>query len=170
MYTLLLQRTFLVLFIFILSIGVKAQLPECDKYYRMFSNGSFETVDPATNTVTMNSISTPSGSSGLAVAENFFSATPSPTFYTLKNSRYYYYDGNNWVDTGHSAGHSSAVNPGGAGAYIYNLDGLNARLYRYDGTGPSTLFLNLGSFSGPFDVMGDSEGNVYVLYTGGTQA
>ncbi len=160
------KKTFLLFSILGCSLSIKAQLPDCDVYYRMLGNGTFQIVDPLGGT-TINNIALPSGASGLAVADNFFSGTPSPTFYTTVGGNYYYYDGSTWVNTGHSSG---SVNPGGAGPYIYNLDGINSRIYRYDGTGPSTLFLNLGSFSGPYDVMGDADGNVYVLQLGTPQA
>ena len=147
-----------------------SQLPDCGKYYVMLSNGRFNTIDPVSNTTTLNSIILPSGASGLAVSTNYFNSVPSPTYYTVVNGKYQYYNGSTWINTGHSTGNSAAVNPGGAGPYIYNLDGVNAKLYRYDGTGNSTLFLNLGSWSGPYDVMGDASGNVYLLHTGAPQA
>jgi gliding motility-associated-like protein len=59
----------------------------------------------------------------------------------------------------------SAVNICGAGPYIYNLDGLNSRVYRYSGTGTDVLVLVLSNWDGPYDLIGDDNGNFYVLYT-----
>lgn len=151
----------------LMGTRVMAQMPDCSKYYKHVGS-SIITVDPLTNTHTTNTISTPNNSNGLAINNNLNAAAPSPTFYTCVGSTYYYYNGSTWVNTGHSTGSSAAVNPGGAGPYIYNLDGLNSRLYRYNGTGNSTLFLNLGSYGGPYDVIGDSEGNVYIFFNSGT--
>lgn len=162
----LLQYTLLSTFIFI-GAEVLAQMPDCSKYYKHVGS-SIVTVDPLTNAHTTNTISTPGNSNGLAINNNLNAAAPSPTFYTCVGSTYYYYNGSTWVNTGHSTGSASAVNPGGAGPYIYNLDGLNGRLYRYDGTGNSTLFLNIAGYGGPYDVIGDAEGNVYVFFNSGT--
>ncbi len=142
-----------------------AQMPNCDNYYIMSGN-RFYTMNTATNTGTLNSIVMPNNSGGLAINNNLNGGTPSPTYYTVVGGIYWYYNGSTWVNTGHSSGSTAAVNPGGAGPYIYNLDGSNNRLYRYDGTGNSTLFLNFGNFNGPYDVIGDENGNVYVMHNG----
>ncbi len=152
-------------FIFVSAQGLYAQMPDCNSYYIMTGN-RFYTMNTGSNTGTLNSIVMPNNSSGLAINNNLNGGTPSPTYYTVINGIYWYYNGTTWVSTGHSSGVTAAVNPGGAGPYIYNLDGSNGRLYRYDGTGNSTLFLNMGSFSGPYDVIGDQNGNVYVMYNG----
>lgn len=165
----MLYRLLLVVILFTVSVNnIYSQLPDCNKYY-IQSGSRIYTIDPATNNATVNSITLPPGASGLAVANNFFSATPAQTFYTIVSGTYRYWDGSSWVNTGHSSS-PSAVNIGGAGPYIYNLNGLGARLYRYDGTGNGTLFLNLGTWDGPFDCMGDAQGNVYLLSTGNNQA
>ena len=142
-----------------------AQMPNCDNYYIMSGN-RFYTMNTATNTGTLNSIILPPNSSGLAINDNLNGGTPSPTYYTVRSGIYWYYNGTTWISTGHTSGSSAAVNPGGAGPYIYNLDGANDKLYRYDGTGNSTLFLDLGNYNGPFDVIGDQYGNVYVMHNG----
>lgn len=156
----------LVAFFLIGSHVVLAQMPDCTKFYIMGSNNRFYTVDPNTNASTINSIVMPNNSSGLAINNNLNGGTPSPTYYTVISGIYWYYNGSTWVSTGHGSGSTAAVNPGGAGPYIYNLDGSNDRLYRYDGTGNSTLFLNFGNFNGPYDVIGDENGNVYVMHNG----
>lgn len=142
---------------------VFSQLPDCNSFY-IHSSGSIYTINSTTYASSINSINMPSGSSGLAVSNNLNAATPATTFYTVINGIYWYYNGTTWVSTGHSTGSTAAVNPGGAGPYIYNLVGGSGTLYRYDGTGNSTLFLTLSGFSGPYDVIGDQYGNVYVLF------
>ncbi len=167
----LIQRILFLLFTCISFYELSAQLPECNKYYRMLQSPVFQTVDPLTSVATTNNIALPVDAAGLAVNDNFFAASPSPTYYTTVNGIYHYYDGSTWINTGHSTGPSGSVNPGGAGVYIYNIiGGTGAKIYRYDGTGPSTLFLNLGNFQGPYDLMGDADGNVYILRNGAIQA
>lgn len=149
---------------------VFSQMPDCSKYYRLiYGTNTIEIIDPLTNISTLSTIVMPNNADGLAISQNLSSATPSPTFYTVVNNSYLYYNGTTWINTGHSPGTASAVNPTGAGIYIYNLVGSTASIYRYDGTGSGTLFLNMGSFSGPYDLMGDSDGNVYVLRAGSLQ-
>ncbi len=145
-----------------MSFIAYSQLPQCDKVYVHGTDNRIYTYNPATNTTSVNSINMPSGAIGLAVANNFFNSAPSPTFYTVVSGRYYYYNGTTWINTGHSSGGTSAVNPGGAGPYIYNVDGVNDRIYQYNGTGNSTLFLTI-STNGPYDCMGDANGNLYII-------
>lgn len=159
------RKLFVLLFVVFISSIAYSQLPECDKFY-LHSNDKIYIYDALTNTTTLNTITIPTGCNGLAVNDNFFSSTPSPTFYTIKGGVIYYFNGSSWISTGHSSGSSSAVNPGGSGPYIYILDGLGNKIYRYDGTGNSTLFLST-TLNGPFDCMGDAEGNLYII--NGTQ-
>jgi gliding motility-associated-like protein len=152
---------FLLTFIFGGQQAVFSQLPDCNSFY--IHSGGINTINPVTYASTPNSIAMPPGGSGLAVSNNLNAATPATTFYTVVGGIYWYYNGTNWVSTGHSAGSTAAVNPGGAGPYIYNLVGGSGTLYRYDGTGNSTVFLVLPGFGGPYDVIGDQYGNVYVM-------
>src|SRR5690606_36326032 len=86
----------------------------------IFTFNLFDPLSP-TNPV-LNTIALPPGATGaLAVSRNLNDPTaPSPTFYSIQDNRYIYYDGTSWVNTGH---HASSVNLGGAGPYIYNLYG-----------------------------------------------
>lgn len=116
--------------------------------------------NPAANTIPMPAI----GGGGLAVSNNLNGPGPSPTFYLVGGSTgtYVYWDGTTWVNTGHTA---SAVNPCGAGPYIYSLVGGSGQVYRYDGTGNDVLITTIASFAsgGPYDLAGDNCGNFYVL-------
>lgn len=158
------NKLILILAVFFAShLTLFAQLPDCNSFY-IHSGNSIYTINTTTYASSVNTIAMPAGSSGLAINNNLNAATPATTFYTVINGTYWYYNGTNWVSTGHSSGSTSAVNPGGAGPYIYNLVGGSGTLYRYDGTGNSTVFMTLNNFGGPYDVIGDEYGNVYVMY------
>lgn len=158
-------KTILVTIILLSSGLIFGQLPiDCNKFY--LHDGSFiRTYNPATSTYVTNAISCPSSGNGLAVSNNLNSGSPAVTFYTTVSGQYWYYNGVSWVNTGHSCTSSSAVNICGAGPYIYNLDGFNSRVYRYNGTGTDVLVLTLSNWDGPYDLIGDDNGNFYVLYT-----
>jgi gliding motility-associated-like protein len=116
--------------------------------------------NPAVNTIPL----PPGGAGGLAVSTNLNGPGPSPTFYLVGGSTgtYMYWDGTTWVNTGHTW---SAVNPCGAGSYIYTLNGGSGQVYRYDGSGNDVLVTTISSFAsgGPYDLAGDNCGNFYVL-------
>lgn len=160
--------SFSLLFLTGFGVDVKAQLIQCDRgYFLRSSNYTIDEYNPVTNTVTPMGITSPGG--GLAINKNYFNNGPDPTFYSFSGGNYFYWDGTAWVNTGHSVGSTAAANPGGAGPFIYNLDGVNGAVYRYDGTGPSSLFLTLPSWQGPYDCVGDENGNLYLFTTpGGT--
>jgi hypothetical protein len=84
------------------------------------------------------------------------------------NFFYYFWNGSGWTNTNHTTGSSTALNPGGTANYIFNLDGINNSLYKYDGTGNGTLLLsNLGI--NPYaiwDITADKFGNFYVFNCG----
>lgn len=143
---------------------LKAQIPiDCNKFY-LHNPPSIYSYNPATSSYATNPITCPAGGLGLAVSNNLNSATPALTFYTMVSGQYWYYNGSSWVNTGHSTSGASAVNLCGAGPYVYNLDGLNSRVYRYNGTGTDVLVMTLTAWGGPFDLIGDDNGNFYVLY------
>lgn len=144
----------------------KAQIPiDCNKFYLHDVSGTIYNYNPATSTSAVNSIAVPASGNGLAVSNNLNSGFPAVTFYTTISSQYWYYNGSSWVNTNHNCTSSAAVNLCGAGPYIYNLDGLNKRVYRYNGVGSDVLVLALTTWDGPFDLIGDDNGNFYVLYT-----
>lgn len=150
---------------------VYAQLPVCSGpgsgmiYY--LSSGGIYNLDPtqpiSASNPTVNSIALPTGGAGgITVCSNINGPGPSPTFYITNGGNYLYYDGSNWVNTGHTGG---SVNPGGGGGYIYNLIGGSGDVYKYDGTGNATLLTTISDFKsgGPFDLVSDCEGNFYIL-------
>ncbi|MDF2449762.1 MAG: hypothetical protein K0R26_2266 [Bacteroidota bacterium] len=142
-----------------------AQIPiDCNKFY-LHDGTVIRTYNPATSSHVANSISCPAAGNGLAVSNNLNSASPAVTFYTTISGQYWYYNGSTWVNTNHSCSSGSAVNICGAGPYIYNLDGIGSRVYRYNGTGTDVLVLTLTNWDGPYDLIGDDNGNFYVLYT-----
>src|SRR5688572_5800016 len=141
---------------------VYSQLPS-PSYFYYHSGTTIYNYNTTTGASTVNTITLPSGCSGLAVNNNFFSATPAMTFYTTISGTYYYYNGAGWSSTGHTTANTSAVNIGGAGSYLYNLNGLGQQLYRYTGTGNGTFLMNTPGWGGPFDVTGDASGNFYLM-------
>lgn len=142
-----------------------AQIPiDCNKFY-LHDGSLIQTYNPVTSSYVTNPISCPASGNGLAVSNNINSGFPAVTFYTTVSGQYWYYNGSSWVNTNHFCTSSSAVNICGAGPYIYNLDGLNAQVYRYNGAGTDVLVLSLSNWDGPYDLIGDDNGNFYVLYT-----
>lgn len=161
------HRKFIWVVLALLSLSVKlyAQLPSCTNFY-YHSGSTIYMYNTLTSTNSVNTITLPAGAGGLAVSNNLNAATPAVTFYTTIGGIYYYYNGTNWQSTGHNTGNASAVNIGGAGPYIFNLNGIGQQVYRYDGTGPGVLVLNLPGWGGPYDCIGDASGNFYILNTG----
>lgn len=156
----------LVFLILIKSFVINAQLPiDCNKFY-LHTPPNIQTFNPATNTYSNNSIICPANSTGLAVSNNLNAPTPNLTFYTLVAGQYYYYDGSTWINTGHNATNINAQNICGAGPFIFNFVSSTQSVYRYDGTGNDVLVLTDPSWNGgPLDLIGDDNGNFYLLYT-----
>jgi len=163
--------------IFIISSKVWAQLPTCTGasagYIYYLSGNNIYNLNPtaalsASNPV-LNTIVAPTNAAGLSLGPNLNAASPSPTFYTTVSGIYYYYNGSIWVNTGYTVGNTSAVNPGGGGAYIYNLVGSTGQIYTYNGAGNGTLLTTLSNFNGdgPFDLSTDCGGNFYALQDNG---
>lgn len=85
--------------------------------------------------------------------------------YTCNTAAIYeYWNGSTWVSTGHTSG---GLHPGGTNQYIFNLDGANGTVYRYDGTSNSVpITTNLPTvFNSIYDLATDTAGNFYILYT-----
>lgn len=143
------------------SVAVSsAQNINCDHIYWMDGTKIFE-FDPSTKSYTEFSISCPEGSSGLAIA-NDFKKKDRLTFFTTVGGYLHYYDGTTWTSTGH---YVTTVNIAGGGDYVYILDGINSRVYRYDGKGDAKLLLELGeTFAGPYDLVCDKKGNFYLMH------
>ncbi len=171
------RKTGFILFLLLGSFAKQllAQLPNCSinptPIIYIHSGGSIYNYDvtqpvSATNPI-LNTITMPSGGSGLAVSNNLNGAGPSPTFYTTVAGNWWYYNGTTWVNTGHSCGGTAAVNSGGGGNYLYNLIGASGQVYQYDGSANATLLLTVPGFSGggPYDLVGNCDGGFYILRT-----
>jgi hypothetical protein len=163
------KRFLLCVFVFFSGLLSAQTTVNCPSHIIYLQNTPITKYDPnlplsATNP---SSIGVTNIGSGLALCNNLNGGSLSPTFYTSSGGNYYYWNGTSWVNTGHSTGHTSAVNMSGAGCYIYNLVGSTGDVYKYDGTGPGTLLVNVPGFSGggPFDISSDFDGNFYVLRT-----
>ncbi len=111
----------------------------------------------------------PSPSGGISINANLDSLSGPETMYLIDSGQpYYFWNGTGWTNTNHLSGSSTAVNPGGTGNYIFNLDGVGHSLYRYDGTANGTLLLtNLNTGTGFWDIATDQMGNFYLI-SGGT--
>ena len=163
-FTTIIKQVLLVI-ILLSSKLTYGQIPiDCNKFY-LHDGSLIQTYNPATSSYVTNPITCPANSEGLAVSNNINSGSPAVTFYTTIFGQYWYYNGAGWVNTNHNCTSASAVNICGAGPYIYNLDGFNSQVYRYNGTGADVLVITLASWDGPYDLIGDDNGNFYVLYT-----
>lgn len=151
--------------------GARAQMPDCLnsggfiylQYQANIWNWDPERAISPTNPVA-NTINMPPGGDGLAVSEYLGPGATYRTFYAVAGSQYRYYDGTAWVNTTHNTGNAAAVNITAGGGYIFNLAGGVGQVYRYDGTGPGVMVLNLGAMlAGPWDMAADKDGNFYLL-------
>jgi hypothetical protein len=93
---------------------------------------------------------------------NLNKASNIPTFYSTVQKQYSYKDKSGWINTGHSSP-SSAVNLGGGMRYIYNLNGIDGIVYRYNGKENDTLHMPFISFKSVYDVATDKNDNFYIL-------
>ncbi|MBX9448291.1 MAG: hypothetical protein KL787_00680 [Taibaiella sp.] len=159
-----------------------AQLPECGKVYMDRYNGEgpsdidsaeifiydpfvpLSETNPAPNTIKL-----PPASGGLAISTVLSTSGSMETFYTIVDGYYYYLDPFSllWINTGHIA-NNSGVNIGAGGGYIYNLNGNEGSVSRYDGTSSTIVIASLDGFpsGGPYDMIADCEGNFYILRIG----
>jgi hypothetical protein len=157
-----------ILFLFF-THSLKAQLPHCnDSIIYLLTGANISKFNPYMPiTATNPSTYIPAPFVGISLNNNL-NGGPSPTFYGVDGSGIYsWWNGSAWVTTPYSSGSTTAVNPGGAGCYIYNLVGGIGQIYRYDGTSNGILITTVSSFSGggPFDLAGDVDGNFYLLKT-----
>ncbi len=158
-------RSALFAFLLFLPIGaLSAQSINCDHIYWLEAGSIIVDFDPSTQTYSHYSLVTPPNSSGLAIAPDF-KRKNTLTFYTTVANYMYYYDGSQWVNTNHNV---TTVNIAGGGDYMYILDGVNSKVYKYTRKGDATLLLDLGgvngNFAGPYDVVCDNKGNFYLMH------
>jgi len=167
---------FLILLLFTFAgLLCVAQSPTCPSPFVYMDGGPFiRYYDPsqplsATNPNTLN---IPTFGGGLTLMPNINGGTLSPTFYSTSGGNYWYWDGVNWVNTGHSTGNGAAVNVGGCNGAIYNLVGASGAVYVYNGTANGTLLTTLTGFNGggPYDLVTDCNCNFYALKTTNPQS
>ena len=159
-----------VVLFFLLQHVAMAQMPTCPSPYVYMDGGTFiRYYDPgqplsATNPATIN---VPTFGSGLALMPNINGGTLTPTFYSVSGGTYWYWNGVQWINTGHTTGNAAAVNLGGCGGAIYNLVGGSGAVYVYNGTGNGSLLTTLQGFNGggPYDLVTDCNCNFYALNT-----
>jgi hypothetical protein len=159
----------LILFVTLLRHAVvNAQAPISGMGYYYQGSGSSGCIwyHPSGNSTTMMGgwFILPSGSEGLAIGPNLGFSAPNPTYWTVKNGTYYYFSGNGFVNTGHSAGGSFFTNPGASRNFIYNVN-ISGQVSKYDGTGNATViatFTNHTSSDIVTDIVGDQNDNFYL--------
>jgi len=106
--------------------------------------------------------------------------TFSPTFYGYENNNsrtFRFWNGSAWLNPSHSIG-GAANSPlsglGSCGSILYEVSvnpstGIGAYVYKYNGTGPSTLIAILSTSLAVYDVVADCNCNYYLLDAGNPQ-
>jgi hypothetical protein len=169
------MRKLLLFFSTLFFLNLSSQVVLCPDTAIYFQNGTAVwKYNPSLPTSAANPVLTFSSipGQGLAIANNLNGSGPSPTFYTTSGGNYMYWNGSSWVNTGHSTGTTTAVNPAGGGCYIYNLVGGTGAVYRYNGSGNGTFLVTIPGFSGggPYDLAADVGGSFFAIKTTSPQA
>ncbi len=154
------KRIFTILFC-ISCVGTSAQTINCDLIY-FVNNSEIYAYDPLTQAYNYTGFNSPDGASGLGIGKDIVGKTDRLTFFCSVSEYLWYYDEKKWVNTNHF---SQSVNLAGAGDYWFIMDGIDSKVYRYDGKGNATEILDFPSFAGPYDLVGDSKGNFYMIFT-----
>ncbi len=143
-----------------------AQVPVCqDYFYQSGMSGCIYRLEPGVMSYTSQGPALPGNASGLAIGPSLSFNAPNPTYWTVNNGTYHYYNGSTFINTGHSAGGSGFTNPGAGANYIFNVNS-NGEVSRYDGTGPAVVIATLSAYSLGFgfqDIVGDQNNNFYLL-------
>ncbi|MBA3663391.1 MAG: gliding motility-associated C-terminal domain-containing protein [Bacteroidetes bacterium] len=137
--------------------------PNCYTSFYSQVSSIYESGLSIPNTSTL--VALPPSANGFAIGPAFGFPAPNPTFWTILGSNYAYYDGTNFINTGHSTTNAAAVNIGGSKNFIYNLVGGTGQVYKYNGTGAATLVATIPALAGggPYDITGDDQDNFYYL-------
>ena len=160
-------------------VGNAAYIPKCDKIYldrytRINPNNSgalFE-YDPTKSVSSSNPalipVTIPSAANGLAVGPVAGSSEPTPTFHTMIDYKFYYYNQttSSWQNTNYGVNDFDAVNLCAGGGNIYSFNAINGIVYRFNGSSNAVRVLTLSGFDGPWDIFADCEGNFYILHDG----
>jgi hypothetical protein len=132
-----------------------------------FGSGIYRSDSVDTSPTDAIQVSLPVLTSSLSINQNLNIPGIGESVYVIISGNYHFWNGLNWIDTGHSAGSWTAVNPGGSSSYIFNLDAASGEVYRYDGTANSTLIATgLPTGTSVYDIAVDNQGNFYIFYTG----
>lgn len=178
------KKCFVAIVLLCLSFQALAQMPECNKIYfdevdMLGAGTNLYMYDPqqplSAGNPALNSIQLPAAHNGLAISHVLGSGDSSLTYYTLVNGEYTYYNpiSGSWIPTGHFSTDplNAAVNLGAGGGFVFNLNGVEGKIYRYDGTGNDTLIVTDPEFNGtasvlqdrPFDLIADCEGSFFLF-------
>lgn len=153
--------SFVILALYSLQISAFTQNIDCDLIY-FVNNSKIYAYNPLMETYEYIGLSSPDGASGLGIGKDIINKADKLTFFCTVSEYLYYYDGKKWVNTNHLA---YSVNLCGGGDYWYILDGIDSKVYKYNGNGNAIELLDFPSYSGPFDLVGDSKGNFYMIFT-----
>lgn len=154
------KRILIILFSFSI-LGASAQNINCDLIY-FVNNSKIYAYDPLKQTYEYSGLSSPDGASGLGIGKDIVGKRDELTFFCSVDDYLWYYDGKKWVNTNHFG---QSVNLAGAGDYWFIMDGIDSKVYRYDGKANATELLDFPNFAGPYDLVGDSKGNFYMIFT-----
>jgi|GEM_PF-3099652 len=162
------RKLTLAIFFLSLSFYLKAQLPACTPgtigpVYTQIGNTIYE-YDQSTNTTTPLTVTVPGIGLGIVLINNTY------TWITTVSNIYRYYDQTTgtWINTGQATGTTAAVNIGGGCAGgLYNLNGTSGQIWEWSGAGTGALFTTISDFAGggPYDIVSDEIGNIYMLRT-----
>ncbi len=139
--------------------------PACGQGYFYKIGGCLSSYSTGNGTLTGYTQNYPGNAQGIALGPAFGFSAPNPTYWTVVNGVYYYYNGTSFVSSGHSAGGNAFTNPGGSRDFIYNLDG-QGNVSVYDGTGNASIlatFSSLTSTNVVQDIVGDINNNFYLV-------
>lgn len=156
------------LFLFATSTSY-AQIPNCagaDSSFIFLHQGNnimaYDPAQPLSGTNPFIYVANPGSMAGLTVSNNLNGGAMSPAFYTNSGGVYAWYNGTNFVSTGHAV---ATVNPGGGINFIYSKNGGTGQINKYDGTGPAVNLMTTWPGSGPYDLVTDNQDNFYHLMT-----
>lgn len=151
------------------SITSNAQLPNCNNpsdarngYIYYLQNQLIWQLDPdkpgSPSNPSVNLIRPPGNANGLALGINIIQGQPRATFYISNEwGEYWYWDGNQWVNSGHKA---YGQNPGFGGSAIFNNNDSTGRITKYTGSA-NPQFTGTYWERGAEDFAGDCDGNFY---------
>lgn len=155
------MKKILAIILLMVCTVASAQNINCDLIY-FVNNSKIYSYDPLTQSYSYTNFNSPEGASGLGIGKDIVGKQDRLTFFCTVSDYLWYYDGKRWVNTNHFG---QSVNLCGAGNYWFIMDGIDSKVYRYDGKGNATELIDFPNFAGPYDLVGDSKGNFYMIFT-----